>query len=105
MHPAPAVAWASTLPRQRAPAGHAVIATGRDPAKVSAAIGRDDDLMAIKLDITRLQDAQDAVAAAIAKFGRIDVLVNNAGNFYAGFFEELSPVQVRDQSTHCCSAR
>ena len=77
--------------------GHAVIATGRDPAKVSAAIGQDDDLMAIKLDITRLQDAQDAVAAAIAKFGRIDVLVNNAGNFYAGFFEELSPVQVRDQ--------
>jgi NAD(P)-dependent dehydrogenase (short-subunit alcohol dehydrogenase family) len=78
-------------------AGHAVIATGRDPAKVSAAIGQADDLMAIKLDITRLQDAQDAVAAAIAKFGRIDVLVNNAGNFYAGFFEELSPVQVRDQ--------
>ena len=78
-------------------AGHAVIATGRDPARVSAAIGQDDDLMAIKLDITRLQDAHDAVAAAIAKFGRIDVLVNNAGNFYAGFFEELSPVQVRDQ--------
>jgi len=67
-------------------AGHAVIATGRDPAKVSAAI---------KLDITRLQDAQYAVAASIARFGRIDVLVNNAGNFYAGFFEELSPVQVR----------
>jgi NAD(P)-dependent dehydrogenase (short-subunit alcohol dehydrogenase family) len=78
-------------------AGHAVIATGRDPAKVTAAIGQHDDLMAIKLDITRLQDAQDAVAAAIAKFGRIDVLVNNAGNFYAGFFEELSPVQVREQ--------
>jgi NAD(P)-dependent dehydrogenase (short-subunit alcohol dehydrogenase family) len=78
-------------------AGHAVIATGRDPAKVSAAIGHDDDLMAVKLDITRMQDAQDSVAAAIAKFGRIDVLVNNAGNFYAGFFEELSPVQVRDQ--------
>jgi NAD(P)-dependent dehydrogenase (short-subunit alcohol dehydrogenase family) len=76
-------------------AGHSVIATGRDPAKVSAAIGHDDDLMAIKLDITRLQVAQDAVAASIAKFGRIDVLVNNAGNFYAGFFEELSPVQVR----------
>jgi NAD(P)-dependent dehydrogenase (short-subunit alcohol dehydrogenase family) len=76
---------------------HAVIATGRGPAKVSAAIGQDDDLMAIKLDITRLQDAHDAVAAAVAKFGRIDVLVNNAGKFYAGFFEELSPMQVRDQ--------
>jgi NAD(P)-dependent dehydrogenase (short-subunit alcohol dehydrogenase family) len=78
-------------------AGHAVIATGRNPAKVTAAIGHYDDLLAIKLDITRLEDAQDAVAAAIGKFGRIDVLINNAGNFYAGFFEELSPVQVRDQ--------
>jgi NAD(P)-dependent dehydrogenase (short-subunit alcohol dehydrogenase family) len=78
-------------------AGHVVIATGRDPAKVIAAIGNHDDLLAMKLDITRLEDAQAAVAAAIAKFGRIDVLVNNAGNFYAGFFEELSPVQVRDQ--------
>jgi NAD(P)-dependent dehydrogenase (short-subunit alcohol dehydrogenase family) len=78
-------------------AGHAVIATGRDPAKVAAAIGQHDDLLAIKLDITHLEDAEAAVAAAVAKFGRIDVLVNNAGNFYAGFFEELSPEQVRNQ--------
>jgi NAD(P)-dependent dehydrogenase (short-subunit alcohol dehydrogenase family) len=53
--------------------------------------------LTIKLDVTRLEDAQAAVAAAVAKFGRIDVLVNNAGNFYAGFFEELSPEQVRNQ--------
>jgi NAD(P)-dependent dehydrogenase (short-subunit alcohol dehydrogenase family) len=78
-------------------AGHAVIATGRDPAKVAAAIGQHEDLLAIKLDITHLEDAEAAVAAAVAKFGRIDVLVNNAGNFYAGFFEELSPEQVRNQ--------
>jgi NAD(P)-dependent dehydrogenase (short-subunit alcohol dehydrogenase family) len=78
-------------------AGHAVIATGRDPAKVTAAIGHHTDLLTIKLDVTRLEDAQAAVAAAVAKFGRIDVLVNNAGNFYAGFFEELSPAQVRSQ--------
>jgi NAD(P)-dependent dehydrogenase (short-subunit alcohol dehydrogenase family) len=78
-------------------AGHAVIATGRDPAKVAAAIGQHDDLLAIKLDITHLDDAEAVVAAAVAKFGRIDVLVNNAGNFYAGFFEELSPEQVRNQ--------
>jgi NAD(P)-dependent dehydrogenase (short-subunit alcohol dehydrogenase family) len=37
------------------------------------------------------------VTAAVARFGRIDVLVNNAGNFYAGFFEELKPEQVRQQ--------
>jgi NAD(P)-dependent dehydrogenase (short-subunit alcohol dehydrogenase family) len=78
-------------------AGHAVIATGREPVKVTAAIGQHNDLLALKLDITRLEDAHAAVAAGVAKFGRIDVLVNNAGNFYAGFFEELSPEQVRNQ--------
>ena len=78
-------------------AGHAVVATGRDAAKVTAAVGDHDNLLAIKLDVTRPQDAQAAVEAAVAKFGRIDVLVNNAGNFFAGFFEELSPEQVRNQ--------
>ena len=78
-------------------AGHAVIATGRDAAKVAAAVGGHDRLLAVKLDVTRPQDAQDAVQATVAKFGRIDVLVNNAGNFFAGFFEELSPEQVRNQ--------
>jgi NAD(P)-dependent dehydrogenase (short-subunit alcohol dehydrogenase family) len=37
------------------------------------------------------------VAAAVERFGRIDVLVNNAGNFYAGFFEEISPEDFRAQ--------
>jgi NAD(P)-dependent dehydrogenase (short-subunit alcohol dehydrogenase family) len=78
-------------------AGHAVVATGRDPKKVIAALGENDNLLAVKLDITNAEDAQAAVAAAVAKFGSIDVLVNNAGNFYAGFFEELSPAQFRDQ--------
>jgi NAD(P)-dependent dehydrogenase (short-subunit alcohol dehydrogenase family) len=78
-------------------AGHAVIATGRNPARVAAAIGHHNDLLAIKLDVTRLDDAHAAVAAAVVKFRRIDVLVNNAGNFYAGFFEELSAEQVRNQ--------
>jgi NAD(P)-dependent dehydrogenase (short-subunit alcohol dehydrogenase family) len=77
-------------------AGHAVVATGRDATKVAAAVG-DHDSLAIKLDVTRPQDAQTAVEAAVATFGQIDILVNNAGNFYAGFFEELSPEQVRNQ--------
>lgn len=79
-------------------AGHCVVATGRDPEKVSKAIGPHDRLLAVKLDVTHLDDAHAAVAAAAARFGRIDVLVNNAGNFYAGFFEELSPEQVRSQT-------
>jgi NAD(P)-dependent dehydrogenase (short-subunit alcohol dehydrogenase family) len=78
-------------------AGHAVVATGRDVRKVAAAIGNHDNLLAVKLDVTRPEDAQTAVEAAVRKFGRIDVLVNNAGNFYAGFFEELSSEQVRNQ--------
>src|SRR6185503_4390199 len=78
-------------------AGHAVVATGRDAARVVAAIGDRTNLMAATLDVTRPQDAQAAVEAAVAKFGRIDVVVNNAGNFFAGFFEELSPEQVRNQ--------
>jgi len=78
-------------------AGHSVVATGRDPKKVAKAIGNHDNLLSVKLDVTRPEDAQTAVEAAVRKFGRIDVLVNNAGNFYAGFFEELSPEQVRHQ--------
>src|SRR2546426_1103657 len=77
--------------------GHAVVATGRDAAKVKAAVGDHDNLLAFKLDVTRPQDAHAAVEAAVVKFGRIDVVVNNAGNFFAGFFEELSPEQVRNQ--------
>lgn len=78
-------------------AGHAVVATGRDPEKVMAAIGAHDALLALKLDVTQPDDARIAVEEAVAKFGRIDVLVNNAGNFVAGFFEELSAEQVRQQ--------
>jgi NAD(P)-dependent dehydrogenase (short-subunit alcohol dehydrogenase family) len=78
-------------------AGHAVVATGRDVPKVAAAVGNHDNLLIIKLDVTRPQDAQKAVEAAVAKFGGIDILVNNAGNFFAGFFEELDPEQVRNQ--------
>jgi NAD(P)-dependent dehydrogenase (short-subunit alcohol dehydrogenase family) len=54
-------------------------------------------LLVGQLDITDAQSAERAVAAAVERFGRIDVLVNNAGNFFGGFFEELSPEQVRSQ--------
>jgi NAD(P)-dependent dehydrogenase (short-subunit alcohol dehydrogenase family) len=74
-----------------------VVATGRRPEKVAAAIGDHKDLITTELDVTSPSDAQAAVEVAIGRFGYIDVLVNNAGNFFAGFFEELSPEQVRKQ--------
>jgi NAD(P)-dependent dehydrogenase (short-subunit alcohol dehydrogenase family) len=78
-------------------AGNAVIATGRNPETIASAIGDHDDLLIVTLDITCPEDADAAVQAGLDRFGRIDVLVNNAGNFFAGFFEELSPAQVERQ--------
>jgi NAD(P)-dependent dehydrogenase (short-subunit alcohol dehydrogenase family) len=78
-------------------AGHAVVATGRNPNRVTAAIGAHDDLLAVTLDITKPDDAERAVAVAVERFGRIDVLVNNAGTFVAGFFEEITPDDFRAQ--------
>jgi NAD(P)-dependent dehydrogenase (short-subunit alcohol dehydrogenase family) len=78
-------------------AGHKVVATGRNTNAVSEAVGGAKDLMVAKLDITRPEDAEAAVTAAIERFGRIDVLVNNAANFYAGFFEEITPEDYRAQ--------
>jgi len=78
-------------------AGYAVVATGRNRDAVAKVLGAADDLLVVKLDVTRPEDAQAAVADAVNRFGHIDVLVNNAGNFYAGFFEELSPEDFRAQ--------
>src|SRR5438876_214321 len=75
-------------------AGHAVVATGRDSDGVSKALGHSNDLLAVKLDVTSRADAEAAMRAAVNRFGRIDVLVNNAASFYAGYFEELTPEQM-----------
>src|SRR4051812_24110543 len=77
--------------------GHAVVATGRDTARLSKALGTSGELLTVKLDVTRLGDAQAAVRAAVDRFGRIDVLVNNAASFQAGYFEELTPEQFEQQ--------
>jgi len=80
-------------------AGHAVVATGRNPDKAALAVGENENLLAVKLDVTNpaAATATAAIAAAVDRFGRIDVLVNNAGNFYAGFFEEITPEDFRAQ--------
>jgi NAD(P)-dependent dehydrogenase (short-subunit alcohol dehydrogenase family) len=78
-------------------AGNVVVATGRNTDVVSKAVDPSDDLLVVKLDITSRADAEAAVKAAVDRFGRIDVLVNNAANFYGGYFEELTPEQIEQQ--------
>ena len=78
-------------------AGNAIVATGRNPDAVTKVVGEADDLLVVKLDVTSTQDAEAAVEAAVDRFGKIDVLVNNAASFYAGFFEELTPEQMERQ--------
>jgi NAD(P)-dependent dehydrogenase (short-subunit alcohol dehydrogenase family) len=87
------------LVRAALDAGHDVVATGRDPQAVAKAVRQrqGDNLLVAKLDITSARDAENAVAAAVDRFGGIDVLVNNAASFFGGFFEELSPGQIDTQ--------
>jgi NAD(P)-dependent dehydrogenase (short-subunit alcohol dehydrogenase family) len=78
-------------------AGYAVVATARNTGSVTAALGDHDDLLAVALDVTDTVAAEAAVNAAVERFGHLDVLVNNAGSFKAGFFEEIDPEDWRAQ--------
>ncbi|HYF68793.1 MAG TPA: SDR family oxidoreductase [Ohtaekwangia sp.] len=75
-------------------AGHKVVATGRNPERVKQALGSADNLLVVKLDILKLTDAQSAIEETVKQFGKVDVLVNNAANFYAGYFEEQTPDEI-----------
>ncbi len=77
--------------------GHAVVATGRRPDELTQAFGQRDGLLAVRLDVTRVDEADAAVTAAVEQFGRVDVVVNSAGASFKGFFEEMSPRQVEQQ--------
>ena len=86
-----------TLPRLLS-----LLATGswqrvETPTLWTRTLGASDDLLVVKLDVTSPADVKAAIEAAAERFGRIDVLVNNAANFYAGFFEEISPEDFRAQ--------
>lgn len=74
-------------------AGDAVIATARKPVDVTARLGEHPNLLAVRLDVTREEEAHQAVAEGIKRFGRIDVLVNNAGFGVLGAVEETSAAE------------
>jgi NAD(P)-dependent dehydrogenase (short-subunit alcohol dehydrogenase family) len=78
-------------------AGQAVVATARNASRATAALGEHENLLAVSLDVTDPDGAREAVQSAVDRFGRLDVVVNNAGNFNAGFFEEISPEDFRAQ--------
>ena len=75
--------------------GDRVIATARNPQQVIDAFGDQPKLLAVKLDVTREEDAVEAVRQGVARFGRIDVLVNNAGFGVLGAVEETSVAEAK----------
>jgi NAD(P)-dependent dehydrogenase (short-subunit alcohol dehydrogenase family) len=78
-------------------AGERVVATARKPESVMQALGENERLLALPLDVTVPEQAAAAVEAAVKMFGQIDVLVNNAGYGQFGPFEEASQEEVETQ--------
>ena len=76
-------------------AGDAVVATARDPSTVAARFGENERLLPLKLNVTNEAEAHEAAEATVKKFGRIDILLNNAGYGLLGAVEEASAEEVQ----------
>lgn len=75
-------------------AGDAVVATARNPKTVLEQFGDHENLLAVALDVTDEAQAREAAAAAVARFGRIDILANNAGYGLLGAVEEATAEEI-----------
>lgn len=77
--------------------GDIAIATARDPSKLSFPNTSDSNYLALALDVTDKSTIESAFSTTLSKFGRVDVVVNNAGYGLSGPFETLSESQMRQQ--------
>lgn len=87
----------AAIARAALAAGNRVVAAARQPEAITEAIGVSEDLLAVQLDVTDEAQARRTVDAAVEAFGRIDVLVNNAGYGQLGLFEETSLELIKKQ--------
>jgi NAD(P)-dependent dehydrogenase (short-subunit alcohol dehydrogenase family) len=79
-------------------AGHQVVATARRPESLADLAGRyGRQILPVALDVTDPAAAQAAVAAGVEAFGRLDVLVNNAGYANMAAVEDITPEDFREQ--------
>jgi NAD(P)-dependent dehydrogenase (short-subunit alcohol dehydrogenase family) len=87
----------AAMAREALDRGYKVVATARNPESAEKILGNFPNLLIAKLDITNDEQVRSSVKAALDRFGRIDVLVNNAGYGLLGFFEETSEEMIRQQ--------
>src|SRR5260221_2494944 len=79
-------------------AGHSVVATARRPEQLEDLVVRyGSKILPVHLDVTSPTDAERAVKSSVEAFGRVDVLVNNAGYGFSGAFEEMTPAEFAGQ--------
>lgn len=87
----------AAIAREALDKGHKVVAASRKPEAIAEVLGHSPNLLPVRLDITNDEETHAAVNAALDRFGRIDVLVNNAGYGLLGYFEEFSEKLIRQQ--------